>query len=70
MDEVNEVLNFLNDITMRSGGFVLALCAITVILALAKGWLYGPRYVKLVESLLAEANAKITMLDNQQKGTK
>lgn len=70
MSEANAVLDFLDQIAMRSGGLVLALCAIAVIAALARGWLYGPRYVKLIEALLAEEKAELKALESQRKGTK
>ena len=68
MDEANAVMDFLDGIAMRSGGFVLALCAIGVIVALARGWLYGRRYVELVTELWTEAKAKNKQLEDELKG--
>ena len=68
MDEANAALDFLDGLTERSGNFVLALCAIGVIVALARGWLYGRRYVELVTELWNKAEAKNERLENELKG--
>ena len=53
MAEATALIDFLDAVAMRSGGVVLALCALSLIMvALSKGWLYGRRYVELLVSLI------------------
>ena len=52
------MIDFLDAVAMRSGGVVLALCALCLIVAMSKGWLYGRRYVELLQSQIAELQAE------------
>ena len=58
MAEANALIDFLDSVAMRSGGVVLALCALSLIIALSKGWLYGRRYVELLQSQIADLQAE------------
>ena len=58
MAEATALIDFLDAVAMRSGGVVLALCALSLLVALSKGWLYGRRYVELLLSLVAELKAE------------
>ena len=58
MAEVTALIDFLDAVAMRSGGVVLALCALSLIVALSKGWLYGRRYVELLQSQIADLQAE------------
>ena len=58
MAEVTALIDFLDAVAMRSGGVVLALCALSLIVALSKGWLYGRRYVELLLSEISEFKAE------------
>ena len=58
MAEATALIDFLDAVAMRSGGVVLALCALSLIIALSKGWLYGRRYVELLKSQIAELQAE------------
>ena len=59
MAEATALIDFLDAVAMRSGGVVLALCALSLIIALSKGWLYGRRYVELLHSQIADLQAKL-----------
>ena len=61
MAEATAVIDFLDAVAMRSGGVVLALCALSLIMALSKGWLYGRRYVELLHSQIADLQAERKM---------
>ena len=54
MTEAIALIDFLDAVAMRSGGVVLALCALGLIVALSRGWLYGRRYVELLLSVIEE----------------
>ena len=58
MAEATALIDFLDAVAMRSGGVVLALCALSLIIALSKGWLYGKRYVELLQSQIADLQAE------------
>ena len=58
MAEATALIDFLDAVAMRSGGVVLALCALSLIVALSKGWLYGRRYVELLHSQIADLQAE------------
>ena len=58
MAEVTALIDFLDAVAMRSGGVVLALCALSLIVALSKGWLYGRRYVELLQSQISDLQAE------------
>ena len=58
MAEATALIDFLDAVAMRSGGVVLALCALSLVVALAKGWLYGRRYVELLKSQIADLQAE------------
>ena len=58
MDEATALIDFLDAVTMRSGGVVLALCALVLLVAMSRGWLYGRRYVELLLSLIQEMKAE------------
>ena len=68
MSEATALIDFLDGVAMRSGGVVMALCSLGVIVALARGWLYGRRYVNLVTDLWTEAKAKNERLEKELKG--
>ena len=61
MAEATALIDFLDAVAMRSGGVVLALCALSLIVALSKGWLYGRRYVELLQSQIADLQAERKM---------
>ena len=61
MAEATALIDFLDAVAMRSGGVVLALCALSLILALSKGWLYGRRYVELLQAQIADLQAERKM---------
>ena len=61
MAEATALIDFLDAVAMRSGGVVLALCALSLIIALSKGWLYGRRYVELLQSQIADLQAERKM---------
>ena len=49
MAEATALIDFLDAVAMRSGGVVLALCALSLDRGVvSKGWLYGRRYVELL----------------------
>ena len=54
MAEATALIDFLDAVAMRSGGVVLALCALSLVVALTRGWLYGRRYVELLLSRIVE----------------
>ena len=58
MTEATALIDFLDAVAMRSGGVVLALCALSLLVALSRGWLYGRRYVELLVSLIKELKAE------------
>ena len=58
MAEATALIDFLDAVAMRSGGVVLALCALSLIIALSKGWLYGRRYVELLQSQIDDLQAE------------
>ena len=58
MTEATALIDFLDAVAMRSGGVVLALCALSLLVALSRGWLYGRRYVELLLSLVEELKAE------------
>ena len=58
MSEATALIDFLDAVAMRSGGVVLALCALSLVVALSRGWLYGRRYVELLKSQIAELQAE------------
>ena len=58
MSEATALVDFLDAVAMRSGGVVLALCALSLVLALSRGWLYGRRYVELLLTQLSELKAE------------
>ena len=61
MAEATALIDFLDAVAMRSGGVVLALCALSLIVALSKGWLYGRRYVELLRSQISDLQAERKM---------
>ena len=61
MAEATALIDFLDAVAMRSGGVVLALCALSLIIALSKGWLYGRRYVELLHLQIADLQAERKM---------
>ena len=61
MAEATALIDFLDAVAMRSGCVVLALCALSLIIALSKGWLYGRRYVELLQSQIAALQAERTL---------
>ena len=61
MAEATALIDFLDAVAMRSGGVVLALCALSLIIALSRGWLYGRRYVELLHSQIADLQAERKM---------
>ena len=58
MAEATALIDFLDAVAMRSGGVVLALCALSLVVALSKGWLYGRRYVELLRSQISDLQAE------------
>ena len=58
MAEATALIDFLDAVAMRSGGVVLALCALSLVLALSRGWLYGRRYVELLLSEISDLKAE------------
>ena len=54
MAEATAMIDFLDAVAMRSGGVVLALCSLGLIVALSRGWLYGCRYVALLLTTIEE----------------
>ena len=58
MAEATALIDFLDAVAMRSGGVVLALCALSLVVALSRGWLYGRRYVALLLSQISELKAE------------
>ena len=58
MAEATALIDFLDAVAMRSGGVVLALCALSLIVALSRGWLFGRRYVELLLSQIADLQAE------------
>ena len=63
MAEATALIDFLDAVAMRSGGVVLALCALSLIIALSKGWLFGRRYVELLQSQIADLQAERKMAE-------
>ena len=61
MAEATALIDFLDAVAMRSGGVVLALCALSLIIALSRGWLFGRRYVELLHSQIADLQAERKM---------
>ena len=58
MDEANAALDFLDGLTERSGNFVLALCAIGVIVALARGWLLRPKICRIGDGTVEQGRGQ------------
>ena len=67
MAEATALIDFLDAVAMRSGGVVLALCALSLVVALSRGWLYGRRYVALLLSLNAELKSERASLLAQKE---
>ena len=68
MHSLNATVDFLEGLLMHSGPFVFGMCCLAVLVALRYGWLYGPRYVKLVERLWAESAAELKQVQEDLKG--
>ena len=70
MTEATAMIDFLDAVAMRSGGVVLALCSLGLIVALSRGWLYGCRYVELLLSLIAELKSERVKLLAKKENTR
>ena len=70
MAEATALIDFLDVVAMRSGGVVLALCSLGLIVALSRGWLYGCRYVELLLSLIAELKSERASLLAKKEHTR
>ena len=68
MSEATALVDFLEGLLMHSGPFVFGMCCLAVLIALRAGWLYGPRYVNLVEKLLEKASSELKRLQEESKG--